>query len=585
MVDTSVAMGALEDRFGVANSTSPSAEDSVGETTIDMPPRRSQASLLTEIGEECRLWHTPTGEGYATAQVDGHVEHMLIRSEGFETFLAGKFWRQHRQAASGPSLSAAVQALEADARFSGPEHSVHLRVAQTDSHLYVDLGQGDWSLVEVGAEGWRILTADAAPVRFRRPANMLSLPTPKTGGSLDPLGHFVNVGSAGDWRLLVAWAVSCFFPSGPHPILVVYGQQGSAKSTLMKALRSLIDPNAAPLRSQPRTEVDLLVAAKHSSVIALENVSSLGQWLSDALCRLSTGAGMARRALYTDDDETVMEAQRPIMMNGIEEFATRGDLLDRALVVHLPPLTESTMRTESDFWSEFEDARCGIFAGILDALVGTLRALPSVELPAAPRMADFAKRGVALESALGWPQGSFLDAYRGSRRGAVRAALESSPVALALMEISLEEPYNGTATDLLRRLEFETNHGDRPNWPKGAHVLSNQLRRLAPGLRTEGIFVDFTRSGSTRSIRISKLAEPAVATVTNVNLPRHTGLPVDQPDDAGLSSGDANDDETATKVATAPGHVSLALPDADDSNDAGDGVMQPLFDGKDVGEV
>ena len=133
--------------------------------------------------------------------------------------------------------------------------------------------------------------------------------------------------------------------------------------------------------------------------------------------------------------------------------------------------------------------------------------------------------------------------------------------------------------------EFETNHGDRPNWPKGAHVLSNQLRRLAPGLRTEGIFVDFTRSGSTRSIRISKLAEPAVATVTNVNLPRHTGLPVDQPDDAGLSSGDANDDETATKVATAPGHVSLALPDADDSNDAGDGVMQPLFDGKDVGEV
>ena len=61
-------------------------------------------------------------------------------------------------------------------------------------------------------------------------------------------------------------------------------------------------------------------------------------WLSDALCRLATGGGFGTRQLYSDDEESLFEARRPVLLNGIEEVAVRGDLLDRSLIVTLSPI-------------------------------------------------------------------------------------------------------------------------------------------------------------------------------------------------------------------------------------------------------
>ena len=44
----------------------------------------------------------------------------------------------------------------------------------------------------------------------------------------------------------------------------------------------------------------------------------------------------ATRELYTDQDETILDVQRPVMLNGIEEIVTRNDLLDRSIIVTFP---------------------------------------------------------------------------------------------------------------------------------------------------------------------------------------------------------------------------------------------------------
>ncbi len=129
-------------------------------------------------------------------------------------------------------------------------------------------------------------------------------------------------------------------------MLVLHGEQGSAKSTLVRILRALIDPNTAALRAAPRDERDLVIAARNSWCLALDNLSHLPDWLSDALCRLATGSGFATRELYTDAEETIFAAQRPIVLNGIEELATRGDLLDRALLLYLPAIPEAQRHDE-----------------------------------------------------------------------------------------------------------------------------------------------------------------------------------------------------------------------------------------------
>lgn len=108
------------------------------------------------------------------------------------------------------------------------------------------------------------------------------------------------------------------------------GEQGSAKSTFSAVLRKLLDPNCAPLRALPREDRDLFIAANNGHVLTFDNVSGLPGWISDTLCRLATGDGFAVRQLYTDQDEVLFDAARPVILNGIEDMVTRPDLADRA---------------------------------------------------------------------------------------------------------------------------------------------------------------------------------------------------------------------------------------------------------------
>ena len=168
--------------------------------------------------------------------------------------------------------------------------------------------------------------------------------------------------------LVVAWALACLRDRGPYPVLVLSGEQGSAKSTFSAILRALLDPNTAPLRALPREDRDLFIAASNGHVLAFDNVSGLPAWISDTLCRLATGGGFAVRQLYTDQDEVLFDAARPVSLNGIEDIVTRPDLADRGLFLTLEPIPEERRRPEAELWAAFEAERPRILGALLDAV-------------------------------------------------------------------------------------------------------------------------------------------------------------------------------------------------------------------------
>lgn len=137
-------------------------------------------------------------------------------------------------------------------------------------------------------------------------------------------------------------------------MLVLSGEQGSAKSTFSAILRALLDPNTAPLRALPREDRDLFIAASNGHVLAFDNVSGLPAWISDTVCRLATGGGFAVRQLFSDGDEVLFDAQKPIILNGIEDIVTRPDLADRAVFLALEPIPEERRRSEHELWLAFE---------------------------------------------------------------------------------------------------------------------------------------------------------------------------------------------------------------------------------------
>jgi hypothetical protein len=311
--------------------------------------------------------------------------------------------------------------------------------------IYLDLADTAWRVVDVTPTGWRIVTEP--PVRFRRPKGMQPLPDPLPGGTVDDLRPFVNVASEDDWRLLVAWLVAALAPTGPYPVLAFSGEQGSAKSTTARVLRALVDPNSTPLRAEPRTGRDLIIGAVNNWLLALDNLSSVPVWLSDSLCRLATGGGFATRELYSNDEETTFDAMRPVLLTGIDELLTRGDLIDRAITLTLPAIPDDRRQPETDFWQAFEAARPTILGALLTVVAGALADRPTTRLERLPRMADFALWATAAERALGWEPGSFLTVYTANRATANALPLEASPLVPFLRDLSADG-WQGSAREL-----------------------------------------------------------------------------------------------------------------------------------------
>lgn len=469
----------LADRLAAgAVPTDPPGNDPSGgkEDGEKKPP--AAADVLTAIGLTADLWHDPTLAAFATLGRHTHP----VRSKMFRHFLT----RTYRDQTGGKvpnaeAMAAALNAIEAVAVCDGPERPVFVRVAGHGGKAYLHLADADSTVVEIDAGGWR--TCENPPVRFRKPAGMLALPLPEPGGMLADLHHFLNVPDDGAFALVVAWLAAAFRFDGPFPVVVLLGEQGSAKSTTARVLKKLLDPSSAPLRSEPKEARDLMIQARYGWVLGFDNFSGLPGWLSDAFCRLATGGGFSTRELYSNDDEVIFDAKRPLVVNGIEDFITRADLLERSLLIRHPPIPEDRRRPEAEFWAAFDAAHPKLLGAVLDRVSAGLRELPRVRPDRLPRMADFALYAVACERGAG-EEPRFLAAYAENQAGAHEQALDASPLPGPLVQFMAGRGgWRGTPRELLDALGGIAPSPVPRDWPKKPNVLTNRLRRLAPDLR------------------------------------------------------------------------------------------------------
>ena len=462
----------------------------------------SQFDRLMAIADsECAAFHDAQ-TAFVDVESHGHRETWPVRSGEFTLWLQHRYFDAHRGAPNRTALRSALDTLEAQGRFEGVQQRVFRRVASLGNHLYLDLANSEWKAVEIGAEGWRVV--DRPPVRFTRSQTTRALPTPAPGGRLSDLRPHLNLASDDDFVLLTSWILGALRDTSPYPVLVLLGEQGSAKSTTMRIVRSVIDPLEAPVRTLPRNERDLYIEAANSHLLAYDNVSAIPLWLSDALCRLSTGGGFSTRRLYTDASEFVIDGARPIILNGISEFITRGDLADRTIFLHVPVIPETRYSTEAAVWTRFECERSRILGALLDAVSTGINSHSDVRVEGLPRMSDFAAWAIACESAESG--GVFLRAYERNRAEAVASVIDASAVASA-MRIWMQAratSWTGEAAKLYRELTRTADQAGlmERGWPANGQALSRQLNRLSTVLRRAGISIVRER-GARRLIRIT----------------------------------------------------------------------------------
>jgi hypothetical protein len=438
------------------------------------------SEVLLHLTENYDLFHSPDGTCFAEVTVDGHHETLPVKD--VRDYLVSEYLRVRGKAPPDNAVRSAISTLNARAKYNGPERVVHVRVAREAGRVFLDLADRERRVIEINAQGWSIVSD--APVWFRHPSGMRPLPMPERGGSIEDLRPFLNLRDQNDFVLVIAYLIAALHPPGPYTVMAVSGVQGSAKSSFSRFVRAIIDPNVSPLREIPRNKRDFFIMAKNNHVIALDNVPRLPDWVSDLLCRLSTGGGLSTRRLRTDDDEMLFDASRPTILNGIEEVVGRPDLADRSICISLEPLANP--RPEEELRNDFRRVEPRILGALLDGLAQCLKKLPHVYLSECSRMADFVKIGTACDGTF-WSPGTFHAAYRANRDKAIDAAIEADPLASALIDMmNTQSQWVGTATALLNALKKATESFDR-NLPKSPNSLSGRLNRLEPILRRHGI--------------------------------------------------------------------------------------------------
>ncbi|HXE75499.1 MAG TPA: hypothetical protein VNN18_07690 [Candidatus Xenobia bacterium] len=533
----------------------------------EAPVTKSAAVRLVEVlPDDAVLFHAPDGTEYTVVTVNGHRETLKIKSAAFRKYLARLLYLTEGKAPSSQALHDAVNLICAQALYDGHEQEVYLRTAPREGGgFWLDLCDPTWSAIEVTSHGWRVV--ENPPVRFRRASGMLALPVPQRGGTLDELDEFVNVRSADD-RLLLRTIISSYMrPTGPYVVLALHGEHGACKSSAAKVIRLLIDPSSTLLSRAPRDEHNLFIAANNGWIVNFDNLSRLDTWLSDALCCLATGGGLRTRELYSDDTERIFSAMRPVILNGIEACITRGDLADRAVTIYLGQ--PERRQKESEFWRRFSASQPRILGGLLDAAVGGLRQVQAgVTVEHLPRMADFCEWGIAVEVSLGFEPSSFLTAYTKNHTDNNSLALESSPVASAIMALmTTNTMWSGTATELLEKLAPLAGEATRQKgWPADGARLRKALPRVMPNLREAGIHIhvgDREGKSGRRVIRIERV-QSVQNTVSTVSSASESGAEA------------AGSPQPAEIPSALPSAVNASKHEPTDSTDSADGRKQPL---------
>ena len=468
----------------------------------------SQAQLLMAMAEDTyRLIRSTDGRAYAVPKLGPQIAVPLASRSGnsLRARLAASLHRQTGKVASASALADCITVLDGEASELDPR-PVWLRVGQHDGMVVADMGTETGQCITITPRGWAIEAL--SPVIFRRSELTHPLVVPQPGGTLDALRLLINL-PEDDYRLAIAWVVAAYFTGIPHPILLVQGEQGTAKSNLIRTLLALVDPQPAADRTPPKDQREWAIFARASWAFCYDNITAIPDWLSNALCKGVTGDAVLQRVLHTDEDIGVYSFQRVIALTTIAiKHDVAGDLADRLLLVE-PEVIDKRL-TEAEVAAKRAAALPGALAAVLDLVAGVLGELPGTTVQNAPRMADFAQVLAALDAVTGW---GTLDCYRAKVASLALSLIEGNTFAYAIYKLATApspggldpRPWEGTAAELLDTLRRLCADARMPaaELPEDVRAVGRQVREIAPSLRKAGIDVRTRKSGPRRLLRIT----------------------------------------------------------------------------------
>ncbi len=480
---------------------------------------KSHADILLELidnNNNFQFFHDEQKNPFVRVEIEEHYEIWRVSSQDFNLYLTGLFYKTEGKPVSPETLKNVLNVLCARAIFDGEMYKLHNRIAMINNEILYDLSNKEWQGMKISENGVEIV--DQLPIAFKRYPHQLPQPLPFSGVDLINYLKFFNLKNSDFKVLLLVWIVTCFIPDIPHTILYLHGIQGSAKSTIMRLLKQLIDNSSVDLLTLVSDKAELAQILSHHWLSPFDNVSDISNEVSDTLCRAASGYSFSKRKLYSDEDDVIFSIKRPIALNGINMVFTRADLLERSLLIELEPIPPTKRRTEQEILEQFEAEKPSFLGSIFDTLSEAMKIKKSIKLSSKARMADFVEWGCAIAIAIGYTKDDFLNAYELNLKLHTEEVINSSLPAQMIIKFMVgRSEWLGTAENLYNELtHLLDREGIKPNrftWISSPNSLGRLLNRLKPSLEHFGIYIDKQYKGRERLILLTR--KPIVAFVAD----------------------------------------------------------------------
>lgn len=450
------------------------------------------------------------GATFAWVEIKGRMKLLPCESRKMEMYLEKLYREEYKTMPSIETTTRAVRLITANAYFDGDEKYLHNRVGSLEGSFWYDLGTG--KAVQCKPGSWAI---EITPLLFHTFPHQKAQKEPSvTDCDAKKLLDFVPLTSKEYQCLFLVWVIACFVPEICHPLLMVFGEKGAAKSTVMRLTKDLVDPSKLGLLSPPRQE-ELVQQLSHHYLASYDNIRKINVNEADIFCRAITGAGMSKRKLYTDDEDVLYNFRHCVAVNGINNSIETSDLLDRSMLIEVDRIQSANRKTEREIDEKFFNLRGQILGGIFDVLSKAMLIHPEVKIKNAPRMADFTEWGYAISEALGYGGDFFLKAYMKNIERRNQEVVEADPVAFAVIKfMESHNDWQGSPTQLYSLLDEEVDAWkvDRNDWPRSPSVLGKRLREVKSNLEEVGIRFQERKDG-TRRYHFTKIAADAVLPV------------------------------------------------------------------------
>lgn len=262
------------------------------ENSLPNETKKTAAETIIELAQsapEIEFFHSEKGEAFASFEAAQARQTERIRGSKFKTYLIEWYFEMTGKPAATDSINQAISVLEMLALRKGDQRKLDLRVSKYEGSFYYDLAEPQGRAVQISPS--EVLLIDKPPSLFYRTAGMSAQVKPDFDGKLSLFLNHIRLAFKSDYLLFLVYIVSCFIPGIPHPILVLSGEKGAAKSTTARMIRSIVDPSAVSAMTMPSGIRDLALNLSNNYMPCYDNIDFISAEKSDMLCTASTGGG------------------------------------------------------------------------------------------------------------------------------------------------------------------------------------------------------------------------------------------------------------------------------------------------------